>query len=146
MYGNDHSYEINPRASTLGGGWSLRLFSHGVEMGGGVYVDDDYDAATAEGEEWVASHKTKHTGSETLQAVTALLPVVDQFVNRFPRDKAAIDFAKAMLANPPHIHETQQINFEDIADCAVQLADALAARLQERTPAPAVSADPEPIL
>jgi len=32
-----YSYEINPRATELGGGWNLRLLQDGQEVGRGVF-------------------------------------------------------------------------------------------------------------
>lgn len=36
------SYEITPRSRHLGGGWRLRLFDDGQEVGGGVFPRDAY--------------------------------------------------------------------------------------------------------
>lgn len=56
------TYEIQPRPSELGGGWSLKLFENGEEMGGGVFppvqkteetdFDEAYQDALDEGENW----------------------------------------------------------------------------------------------
>jgi hypothetical protein len=57
---DERSFEIEPRAVAVGGGWRLRLFivedGEQVEAGGGVYEADDesYAAAVAEGQDWVA--------------------------------------------------------------------------------------------
>jgi hypothetical protein len=46
-----HSYQIDPRPEALGGGWSLKLFEDGEEMGGGVFPpvpnpeEQDFDEA-----------------------------------------------------------------------------------------------------
>jgi hypothetical protein len=43
----DYSYEISPRPVELGGGWRLRLFEDGQEVGGGVFPPvEDIGAAT----------------------------------------------------------------------------------------------------
>ena len=49
-----NSYEINPRPTELGGGWRLRLFEDGEEVGGGVFPLPEY--ATAENTEEAASY------------------------------------------------------------------------------------------
>lgn len=55
------TYEIQPRPEGLGGGWSLKLFEGGEEMGGGVFppiesddptFDQAYQDAIDEGENW----------------------------------------------------------------------------------------------
>jgi len=56
------TYQIDPRPSELGGGWSLKLFEDGEEMGGGVFppipnnegtdFDEAYQNALDEGESW----------------------------------------------------------------------------------------------
>lgn len=56
------TYQITPRPETLGGGWSLKLFEDGEEMGGGVFplvanpedpdFDEAYQDALDEGERW----------------------------------------------------------------------------------------------
>jgi hypothetical protein len=33
----NHTYEINPRPTELGGGWRLRLLVDGEEVGGGAF-------------------------------------------------------------------------------------------------------------
>ncbi len=48
-----NSYEINPRPTELGGGWRLRLFEDGEEVGGGVFPLSEY--VTAENVEGVVS-------------------------------------------------------------------------------------------
>ena len=71
------SYEIKPRPAHLGGGWCLKMFEDGEEMGRGYYplfrqdrplgVDEDEDEvdpvtkdlfalaeAEADGESWIA--------------------------------------------------------------------------------------------
>ena len=65
------SYEIKPRPTHLGGGWCLKMFEDGEEMGRGVYplfrqdrplgVDEVepvtkalFDEAQADGESWVS--------------------------------------------------------------------------------------------
>ena len=54
---DDFSYEVAPRSQSLGGGWRLRLFADGVEMGGGSYEpgEEAYSDALGEGDSWVAS-------------------------------------------------------------------------------------------
>ncbi len=58
------TYEITPRPAELGGGWSLKLFDDGDEMGGGVFppvpptgeendFDEAYQDALDEGENWI---------------------------------------------------------------------------------------------
>lgn len=57
------TYQIDPRPSALGGGWSLKLFENGEGMGGGVFpsmpmpdqphYDQAYQDALEEGEGWV---------------------------------------------------------------------------------------------
>lgn len=57
------TYQIDPRPDALGGGWSLKLFEDGQEMGGGVFppvpeteradFDEAYQDALDEGEGWV---------------------------------------------------------------------------------------------
>ena len=41
------SYEIKPRSAHLGGGWYLKMFQDGEEMGAGVYplpeLDEPFD-------------------------------------------------------------------------------------------------------
>lgn len=59
------TYEITPRAETLGGGWSLKLYESGQEMGGGVYppvhdpLTPDFDGAwqdaQEEAESWIGA-------------------------------------------------------------------------------------------
>ena len=49
-----NSYEINPRPTELGGGWRLRLFEDGEEVGGGVFPRSEY--VTAENVEEAASY------------------------------------------------------------------------------------------
>jgi len=64
----DFGYQIDPRPADLGGGWRLRLFEHGEEVGGGVFplaaypADSEEEAATlahedalAEATAWLAS-------------------------------------------------------------------------------------------
>lgn len=61
-----HRYEIEPRASHLGGGWRLRCFEGDEEVAGGVFPLDPelghddadkeaYGDAMEEGEAWLAS-------------------------------------------------------------------------------------------
>ena len=56
------TYQIDPRPAELGGGWSLKLFENGEEMGGGVFppvagdepeFDQAYQDAIDEGEGWI---------------------------------------------------------------------------------------------
>lgn len=64
------TYQIAPRPPELGGGWSLKLFEDGEEMGGGVFppvpkkrgvivlfegtdFDEAYQDAIEEGEDWM---------------------------------------------------------------------------------------------
>lgn len=59
----NRTYQIDPRPETLGGGWSLKLFEGGEEMGGGVFppvltpdepeFDQAYQDALDEGEDWL---------------------------------------------------------------------------------------------
>ncbi|NHZ66628.1 hypothetical protein [Massilia genomosp. 1] len=68
-YQAKYSYEVNPRAGELGGGWRLRLLEDGEEVGGGVFppvegIEDDqesdkaaYSDAMDEGEDWLASRQ-----------------------------------------------------------------------------------------
>ena len=65
----EYRYKIEPRTAEFGGGWRLRLFENGDEVGGGVfplvyygdYTDDEtalqfaHDDAQNEGEAWLAS-------------------------------------------------------------------------------------------
>lgn len=37
-----YEYEINPRATELGGGWQLRLLEDGEEVGGGTFALPEY--------------------------------------------------------------------------------------------------------
>lgn len=56
------TYQIDPRPAELGGGWSLKLFEDGEEMGGGVFppvptleqpdFDQAYQDTMDEGEAW----------------------------------------------------------------------------------------------
>ena len=51
------NYLINPRPVELGGGWILKLYEDGEEMGGGVFPlvttsADAYSDATEEGQNW----------------------------------------------------------------------------------------------
>ncbi len=56
------TYQITPRPDALGGGWSLKLFENGEEMGGGAFppvanpeepdFDEAYQDALDEGESW----------------------------------------------------------------------------------------------
>ena len=65
------SYEIKPRPTHLGGGWYLKMYQDGEEMGAGVYplpelgepYDDDelkftldalHGEAMSDGESWMA--------------------------------------------------------------------------------------------
>lgn len=41
----NYSYEIDPRAPELGGGWRLRLLEDGEEVGGGVFPLEGDDSA-----------------------------------------------------------------------------------------------------
>lgn len=64
-----YHYDVNPRPEQLGGGWSLKLYEDGEEMGGGVFPpdteqfpDDPQEAlnvaftdAMNEGDAWVES-------------------------------------------------------------------------------------------
>lgn len=58
-----YGYEITPRPADLGGGWRLRLFENGEEVGGGVFPagtskiaqDAAYADAEAEARAWLAS-------------------------------------------------------------------------------------------
>ncbi len=54
------SYEIDRRPAELGGGWSLKLYEDGQEVGGGVFPalteaeePEAYDEALIEGENWL---------------------------------------------------------------------------------------------
>jgi hypothetical protein len=57
------TYEVHPRSAELGGGWSLKLYEEGHEMGGGVFppmpnqdtpeYDEAYQDAIDEGERWI---------------------------------------------------------------------------------------------
>lgn len=65
------TYEVKPRPAELGGGWNLKLFENGEEMGGGVFppsapkrgvivlfegtdFDEAYQDAIDEGENWTS--------------------------------------------------------------------------------------------
>jgi len=60
-------YKIDPRPAELGGGWRLRLFEDGEEVGGGVFPPVDtledaelaekaaYDDALSEASVWLAT-------------------------------------------------------------------------------------------
>ena len=50
----EHSYQIAPRPTELGGGWRLRLIEDGEEVGGGEFPLAEY--ATAENAEEAASY------------------------------------------------------------------------------------------
>lgn len=58
----NRTYQIDPRAPELGGGWQLKLIENGEEAGGGVFplanedpeFDQAYQDALDEGEAWVA--------------------------------------------------------------------------------------------
>jgi hypothetical protein len=64
----EYSFEVTPRAASLGGGYNLRLFENGEEVGGGVfplaaYADDPDTSeisacadAHTEGQAWLAAH------------------------------------------------------------------------------------------
>lgn len=39
---NNYSYQIDPRPTDLGGGWRLRLFENGEEVGGGAFPLAEY--------------------------------------------------------------------------------------------------------
>jgi hypothetical protein len=43
----EYGFEIRSRNADLGGGWALRLFEDGEEMGGGVFPLAAYQGATA---------------------------------------------------------------------------------------------------
>jgi len=47
----ERDYTIEPRPASLGGGWHLRMYADGVEMGGGVF--QDHDEALAEATVWI---------------------------------------------------------------------------------------------
>jgi hypothetical protein len=59
------TYQINPRPPELGGGWNLKFYEDGEEMGGGVFppvptpeqpeFDQAYQDALDEGEDWAQS-------------------------------------------------------------------------------------------
>jgi hypothetical protein len=68
-----YTYEINPRAAELGGGWKLRLLEDGEEMGGGVFPSstdeaesrEAFAAAQAEADDWLVSRpKSGHVRSD----------------------------------------------------------------------------------
>jgi hypothetical protein len=74
------TYEVNPQPQELGGGWSLKLFEDGEEMGGGVFppvlnteepdFDEAYQNALDEGGNWIASRAC----TEAAPAVSAERP------------------------------------------------------------------------
>ena len=59
----NRTYQIDLRPGALGGGWTLKLFEEGAEMGGGVFppvpntdepeFDAAYQDAIDEGENWM---------------------------------------------------------------------------------------------
>ena len=56
-----YSYQTEPRPAELGGGYRLRLFENGEEVGGGVFpLSEDEDALAAaldEASAWLASRE-----------------------------------------------------------------------------------------
>ncbi len=57
-----HSFEINPRPLSVGGGWKMQLFEDGLEVGGGVFPagDDGYCDAFNTASEWVADYEVSN--------------------------------------------------------------------------------------
>lgn len=59
------TYQIEPRPTEIGGGWSLKIYEDGQEMGGGVFprvetpdqphYDQAYQDALEEGENWIST-------------------------------------------------------------------------------------------
>jgi len=57
------TYEVKPRSEKLGGGWTLKLYDDGLELGGGIFppmpntddpeFDEAYQDAIDEGEQWI---------------------------------------------------------------------------------------------
>lgn len=78
-----YSYEVEPRAPHLGGGWRLRLFQNGVEVTSAVYpIDRDVsdrqtalDAARADalrdGEAWIRSGDSLSASNDATYAPAA---------------------------------------------------------------------------
>lgn len=65
------AYMISPRDSSVGGGWSLKLFEQGLEVGGGAFAavegEDDaqvYLDAMDEGESWLLAKAEHATGED----------------------------------------------------------------------------------
>lgn len=52
-----YTYEIMPRPARLGGGWRLRLLEDGVEVGGGIFLDDEHDQAEMVALDWLESRQ-----------------------------------------------------------------------------------------
>lgn len=54
-----YDYRIEPRSTELGGGFRLYLFENGIDVGGGVYADENYeycyDDALHDAEDWCNS-------------------------------------------------------------------------------------------
>lgn len=81
-----YSYMITPRDASVGGGWSLKLFEQGLEVGGGAFAafegEDEaqiYLDAMDEGESWLLA-KAEHATGDDLQGgqVSAANPVVSE--------------------------------------------------------------------
>lgn len=47
--GDGYRFEIDH----AGAAWRLRLIRDGIEVGGGIFGDDDYSAALEEGQNWI---------------------------------------------------------------------------------------------
>lgn len=48
-------YEVEPRPSELGGGWQLKFYEDGEEVGGGVFPESEYSDALDEGQNWLST-------------------------------------------------------------------------------------------
>ena len=69
------SYEIDLRLD--GAGWRLRLLDDDEEMGGGVFAQDEYADAMAEGERWTARADVPPEVSPASAAEGGLIELID---------------------------------------------------------------------
>ncbi|MFX1767797.1 hypothetical protein PWP93_35490 [Paraburkholderia sp. A1RI-2L] len=82
-----YAYRVSPRTAELGGGYHLRLYVDGEEMGGGVYPADP-DAAPADAVDWWNRLKEHERAVWLVKANSAL--AVDAW-GEFLREKAHAD-------------------------------------------------------
>lgn len=58
------SWEMTPRAKSIGGGWRLSLLEDGVEVGGGVFpavaCEFPFDEAMQVVDEWLSAVRGDH--------------------------------------------------------------------------------------